>query len=299
MLPIATENVQAALMAKFVKEMESYTVHDAATNTLRAAICCVCDSIPLKAHWSLFVHISDAVHLFDKAHLSHVDLSPIYPAVLTKQYRLSQYPDLTPFVLSPESYVNDQDEILVCVSCHRQLVKNLENTKKNMTWRQPTGAIANGYLIGSAPVQLDTLNEVELALLSRVRIYCQSWIFYAGCHKQIQGWHTFFKNRPMENVSNLMQIQDSGMNGIVLVALCGPFTKTQTALTMAKTTVRPDLVIAAWIWLKANNFRYAEDVIPHIADIPLPHYHIDNRSVVSETFPNPLLLSESGQNDSQ
>ncbi len=277
MLAIPQIPRQAAIVKRFVQDLESYTVYDRATKTLRAAICCVCDSIPLKANGSLLICTSDAVRLFSKAELNHDDLPIEYPTLLKNQYKLTEYPGLTPFVLSPATYVNDQDEILMCQICHDALTENYEKANKRMKRCNPAQSIANGYLIGNAPFQLSTLNDVELALLSRVRVYCQSWIFFAGCHKQIQGWHTLFKNRPMENVANLMRIEDSGMTGLVLVALCGPFTDTQKALTMAKTKVRPALVIAAWKWLKKNNFRYSQDVIPNIGDLPLPHYHLDNR----------------------
>ena len=58
----------------------------------------------------------------------------------------------------------------------------------------PKAAVANGYVIGDPPMELSSLNDVELSLISRARIYCQSWIFFGGCHQHIKGWHTFFKN---------------------------------------------------------------------------------------------------------
>lgn len=136
----------------------------------------------------------------------------------------------------------------------------------------PKQAIANGYLVGDAPMELECLNDVELSLVSKVRIYCQSRIFYGGCHQQIKGWHTFFKNRPTENVGNLMQLaeNDNTETGIILVVLCGPFTTTQKALTLAKTAVRPSKVIAAWKWLKKHNYRYKDLTIPNAKDIPQP-----------------------------
>jgi hypothetical protein len=33
----------------------------------------------------------------------------------------------------------------------------------------------------------------------------------------------------------------------------------------------------AWMWLKANNFRYKDDVIPHVDDIPLPQIIEENK----------------------
>jgi len=43
-----------------------------------------------------------------------------------------------------------------------------------------------------------------------------------------------------------------------------------------KTAVDPEKVVKAWHWLKANNFRYKEDMIPHIDDIPLPYVVQEN-----------------------
>ena len=120
----------------------------------------------------------------------------------------------------------------------------------------PKQAIANGFLIGNAPDELSCLNEVELSLISRVRIHCQSWIFFGGCHQHIKGWHTFFRNRNSENVGNLINLVDNGMTGMILVVLCGPFTSTQTALAMQKTAVDPEKVVNAWHWLKHHNFRF-------------------------------------------
>ena len=125
-------------------------------------------------------------------------------------------------------------------------------------------------------MELSSLNDVELSLISRARMYCQSWMFFGGCHQHIKGWHTFFKNRPSDNVGNLMQLTDAGTKGLILVVLYGPFTTTQKALTLKKTAVDPEKVVKAWHWLKTNNFRYREDKIPNIDDIPLPYVVQEN-----------------------
>lgn len=290
MLSIPSFDQQADIASQLTRELQSYTVYDTATKTLRAAICCVCDSIPREAYDTCFVNEFDAVYLFTKGNLTHAELPAMYPTALKNEYKLTQYPALEPFVLSSATYVNKKDEILTCKKCYNELVSNSKKRRSSKTSNRPVQSIANGYLIGSAPLLLSTLNDVEVSLLSRIRIYCQSWIFYAGCHKQIQGWHTLFKNRPTENVANLTRIADSGMKGIVLVVLCGPFTETQVALTMAKTAVRPELVIAAWAWLKANNFRYAEDDIPSIDSLPEPYYIHDNRSVTHAPCTSAIMM---------
>jgi len=88
-------------------------------------------------------------------------------------------------------------------------------------------------------MELSSLNDAELSLISCARIYCQSWMFFGGCHQHIKGWHTFFKNRPSDNVGNLMQLTNAGTKGLILVVLCGPFTTTQKALTLKKQPLIP------------------------------------------------------------
>jgi hypothetical protein len=132
-------------------------------------------------------------------------------------------------------------------------------------------SLANGYLIGEPPEELTCLNEVELALVSKVQIYCQSWIFFVGCHCwHVKGWHTFFKNRPSSNVENVQSLSLSGMKGLIMVVLCGPYTSTQKALTMKKIKVDPQKVIAAYIWLRVNHIMYKDKLIPDVGDIPIP-----------------------------
>jgi hypothetical protein len=234
-------------------------------------ICGVCDSVPSGPDWWCFVDVKEAVRLFKRCNLHRSKLVKIYPRVLREQYRAS-HPDLEPFVLSPATYVNRFDQVILCKKCNSELVMNSKKKCFQRLIPPPEAAIANAYLIGDAPVQLSDLNPVELSLVSRVRIYCQSWIFFGGCHQHIKGWHTFFKNRPMQNVGNLMQLQESGMPGMILVVLCGPFTPMQRAICMTKTGVDPRKVVAAWNWLKQNNHRYKKEEIPNVDKIPLPYY---------------------------
>ena len=145
-------------------------------------------------------------------------------------------------------------------------------------------AIANGHLTGDAPKELTCLNEVELSLVSRVRICSQSWIFCAGCHQQIKGWHTFCRNRHEANVGNLQQLQLSRLKGSILVVLCGPFTSTQKALTLKQVSVRPAKVIEAFQWLSNHNIYYTQDDIPAAEDIPVPFIIEENAQVKDNLF---------------
>lgn len=60
----------------------------------------------------------------------------------------------------------------------------------------------------------------------------QSWAFFGGCHKQLRGWHThtIFRNHHTANVSGDRKLRDSGINGDIMVVLCGPFMTTQKAM---------------------------------------------------------------------
>jgi hypothetical protein len=261
-----------AISDDFVDDLATFTIYDERTGKFHPTICCVCDSLPKCPQWSCFVPIKEAIELFKKSQMDFRRLEHLYPSVLLKQYSNSQFPELQPYILSPASYINERREILFCKQCYSDLLKN--KNKRRICF-PPEQAIANGFLIGEAPDVLTQLNPVEMAIICRARTYCQSWVFFAGCHEHIQGWHTFFNNRSSHTIGNLMQLVDAGMDKIILVVLCGPFTTTQKAITLKSTFVNPRKVIEAWRWLKANNIRYKDDVIPDV--IPLPQIIHEDR----------------------
>lgn len=263
----------SVLTNRFLDDISSFTYYNKTANSIHPTICCVCDSIPKSPQWSQFVPIKEAVRLFQKNRMESKRLEHLYPLVLLEQYSVRQHEELVPFILSPATYINEKKEILFCNQCYEDL--SLNNKTRKIGY-PPAQSIANGYIIGDAPEVLSQLNAVEIAIISRARTYCQSWIFFAGCHEHIKGWHTFFNNRPSDNVGNLLQLVDAGMEKIILIVLCGPFTATQKAMTMKSTKINPQNVIDAWHWLKHNNIRYKDDEIPDISEIPLPQYVEDD-----------------------
>ena len=114
------------------------------------------------------------------------------------------------------------------------------------------------------------MNEVELSLVSLVRVYCQSWVFFAGCHQHIKGWQTFYPNRPESNVKDIELLSVSGMRGKIVITLVGPFTSRQKALVTKRTSINPDKVITAYQWLKKNNYYYHDSIIPKRTEIFQP-----------------------------
>ena len=279
-LKIPNPSEKEAILQRFVDDLESFTVYDNKTNTFRPTICCVCDSIPSNPDWSCFVPVKEAKKLFQHSNMESKHFQELQcPEMLMKQYSVPNG-FLKDFVLSPASYINESNEILMCKQCYSELIQNREQ-RTNKTF-PPKEAIASGYMIGDPPSVLTCLNDIELALVSRARIYCQSWVFFGGCHQHIQGWHTFYKNRPSENVGNLSQLISIGMPGTLLVVLCGPFTTTQKALTLKKTKVHPKKVVAAWDWLIKNNYRYRKETLPNIDEVPKP-YVIDESKIKDGT----------------
>jgi uncharacterized CHY-type Zn-finger protein len=234
-LDIPTLAQKQSAVRAFVEDLESFTVHDKKTNTLLPVICCVCDSIPSSPNWFCYVKVELAKRLFEKSNMEASKLEEFeYPPDLLKQYAIDNQ-ELKPFVLSPASHINEKNEILMCNQCHSELTTNFEKRKtKTNTILPPIKSIANGYVIGNAPKILTDLNAVELALVSRACIYCQSWIFFGGCHQHVKGWHTIFRNDSGRNLAHLNQLTESGMEGSLLVVLCGPFTPEQKALTLKK-----------------------------------------------------------------
>lgn len=126
------------------------------------------------------------------------------------------------------------------------------------------------YMIGEPPAVLTCLNTIELALVSTARTFCQSWFFFGGCHQHIQGWHTIYENDPGSIVGHIANLTNAGLQGQLLVVLCGPFTTTQKAELMRQTSINPRKVIPAFKWLKKNNRLYHGIQIPSMEELPIP-----------------------------
>ena len=275
LLSALSSDEQNALIKECVDDLQSFETTLTHSDRLCPIICAVCDGIPQHAHWYEWVDIE----LFrDYCSTSRMDkhfLVDIYPNHLVNDYT-TPHRRLQHFVLSPNAIIDSQnDSIVVCKACLNHMRKNHAEQfpKHNFPPRQ---AICNGYLIGEPPQELVDLNEVELSLVSKAQIYCQTWIFQGGIHQQIKGWHTFFKNRPSYHVASLNQMDWANLKGNILVVLCGPFTKTQKALTMKKVLVNPEKVVKAFQWLVQNNIHYKDDQVPSVDEIPIPRIFEEN-----------------------
>ena len=269
-----TEDEEMKMIAAFTEELEQAIFVDA-QGVSHPIICTVCDSIAhvdIEIEWMKVMLLREFCLATD---LTKNKIKDIYPESLIAQYTVPQIPELKNFVLSPHSVYNAHDKtIAICTICANHLRNQVHNYAQKRV--PPHEAIISAYLIGKAPKILTDLNECEIALLSTVRTNCQSWIYFAGCHKHIQGWHTFYENNAGYNVATVDNLCDAGLKGQMLVVLCGPFTSTQKAKTYAQTLVRPEKVIAAFKWLKTNNYLYRNVVIPKAEDLPIPKIMEEN-----------------------
>ena len=268
-LKIPTDQEANAIVESCLDALHSYETEFDENERLFPNICAVCDSLPQCSNDHIWIPVPEFKEYCTASRLQSLELVGQYPAPLLQGYAV-HHPSLKEFVLSPYSLINRKENtILVCKGCNMELERNhkKEEWNKNLP---PINSIANGYLIGETPPELKELNSVELSLVSKVQTYCQTWMFKGGPHQQIKGWHTFFKNRPSSHVGSLKQLKWAELKGNILVVLCGPFTKTQKALTLQKVQVRPEKVVNAYKWLIANNIYYSEDRIPDISEIPIP-----------------------------
>ena len=101
----------------------------------------------------------------------------------------------------------------------------------------PRHSIANGWAIGDPPECLTSLNEIELALISKARFRGHLFTYWGGCHRSIKGWHTFYDTNPANTVAVLNAVQNVTENEDIAVILTGPFTTEQKAQVMKRIQV--------------------------------------------------------------
>ena len=240
-----------------------------------ALVCCICDILANVDETMVWIDTTMLMKYCESSKLTTSLLENIYPVDLIKQYSTSCDPRLANLVLSPSTVLDKENgKVCICTKCysHFQKQEKIQACRKY----PPSGAIGLGYLFGKAPSVLVDLNDVEIALLSPVRVSCQSWIYFAGSHQHIQGYHTFYHNKAAETLGTMETMLSEQMNGNLLVVLCGPFTSTQKALVLKQTQVSVTKMRAAFEWLKENNYHYKNMTIPEHNELPIPVIYEEN-----------------------
>jgi hypothetical protein len=122
-LSLPTKEDMNRITKVFLLDLESFTITDEVTKQIKPVICCVCNAIPTKAQWSTVVDIHKFITLCDRAKLRKSNSSKICGDQLRNQYTAKDN-RLKDFILSPETYVNTVDKVLVCKECLSELQTN-------------------------------------------------------------------------------------------------------------------------------------------------------------------------------
>lgn len=273
-LNLPTSAEKEKILSDLKHDLRSFShesLDDHGCRTLNPCFCSICDSIPREENWWEWVDIGELSNLLKKIPFSSKqDLAKYYSKNLLDCYTVPGIAELEPYVLSSESQVNrHSNKIIVCkhcINCMREEMKQCKRSSRKM----PKEAICSGYLIGNVPEELQGLNEIEVALISRVRVHAHIFSFYGGQHKSIKGWHTFFRNNHVTQKENLETLAKNQLQGNVFVVLSGPFTTKQRDRAKEAVEVNVPKVLRAIEWLVKNNPKYKNDPIPTEQTLPMP-----------------------------
>ena len=147
-------------------------------------------------------------------------------------------------------------------------------------YKPPKFAIANGFAIGEAPLELFNLNDAELSLVSLNRNLSHIFSLYKPQHQSMRGFHTMFRSNVTHTRTAFASISKMTGKSKLACVLSGPFTKRQHQEATKSVEVNTDSIINAYDWLHINHVVYKDFNIPNETDIPAPII-IDDRYVVA------------------
>ena len=152
-------------------------------------------------------------------------------------------------LLSPRSsYIKFSDRrkkngFCVCAKCQYSLNCN----------EMPRFAIANNYCVGTPPMCLQVLTEVELAMLTPVKTFGYCFSYTGGRCKELKGSLSYFKVDIESIVQAAMHLDVLQMQKNIVVILHGKMTPHQKREARKKSKVRVDKFLTALSWLVENN----------------------------------------------
>ena len=160
---------------------------------------------------------------------------------------------------------------LVCTSCkygldHVQMLKF---------------AIANNYCFGTPPLCLKELMEVELAMLTLVKMYGYCFTYTGGKKKQLKGSLSYYKVSMTSIAATAAQFDVLGLSKDIAVILYGNLTAAQKSRAREKSKIRPQKFLIALEWLLLYNEEWRTKNI--------------NLDEVSHQLRNPVLIDQSRQ----
>lgn len=245
------------------REIESLLVQDEASREWKGRTCVVCDQ--LLAPWqegdlTLKQLVKCAPYFRAEPNLP-VGLRASYCFEAEGHREASTA--LQGCLLSPRATIKwdrlrRHPKVTCCKECKAGC--NIRSLQKGL----PRFAIANNLTIGTAPECLTRLNEIEVALLSQARFRGHLFTYWAGCHRGIKGWHSFYDVSVGHTVAVMGAVSRFTQSENIGVVLSGPFTPAQKERVMNKTTVNADWVIEGFQWLQENNRLYRDMDPPNV-----------------------------------
>ena len=199
---------------------------------------------------------------------------------LRKQYQVSNK-NLKDLLLSPRSR-KYKDGYVTCERCAIAMRSNLIN---KIT--PPKFAIANGFVIGSFPSEIEFVNkegetvtrkieENELtdilkAMMAPVRMYGYVFAYSGGSQKSIQGNFQFFEMDQNKIGAVMTHLNQAGIGEHIYVVLCGRMTPEQKQIVRTKAIVNTRLFIdiLTWFVTKSGHKGYENITIPEKCPQPV------------------------------
>ncbi|KAG7361348.1 hypothetical protein IV203_036448 [Nitzschia inconspicua] len=203
-----------------VRDRNNLTFYDDTSATYKTKVCAICDRFILHGKECKItleaLQDKKVKELLSKKSLKwNSDVPSNVKLSLTKYYTCKAFDTgigstrwIREYVLSPRAFrakagkkdaprafrakAGKKDAVGSCKLCAYEIKKARRGD--TVAPSLPTHSIANGLMIGKAPLELTRLNDVEKALIARARIDKHIFSFEAGSHKSTKGWHTMFYN---------------------------------------------------------------------------------------------------------
>lgn len=125
--------------------------------------------------------------------------------------------------------------------------------KTLMVEQMPPYTIANNYCFGTSPPELVELTDVELALLTSVKIYGYCFNYTGGLQKCLKGSLTYYKIDITKIIRTVMHFDMLAMMQNIVIMLSGVMISKQYRKARCKNKIRTYYVLHAMEWLLYHN----------------------------------------------
>ena len=200
---------------------------------------------------------------------------------LRKQYQVN-YDGLNDLLLSPRSRKYPGRGYATCAGCILGMRTNL-STKIT----PPKFSIANGFVIGSFPSEIEfknkdgetvirkidnsELTDVLKAMLAPVRMYGYVFAYSGGSQKSIKGNFQFFEMDQNKLGAVMTQLSQAGIGEHIYVVLCGRMTPEQKHIVRTRSVINTQLFldILTWFVSKSGHKGYENTILPEKCPQPV------------------------------